>query len=97
MDDLISRQAAMSIPLMPKEHRINQTNNLDDAYNEGWGDYQACISQMPSADAVEVVRCKECRNWACTEGHRARGYCLIWQTGRGSKDYCSEGRRKDGE
>ena len=50
MDDLISRQAAISIPLTPKEHRKYQTMNLDDAYDEGWGDYQACIAIMPSAE-----------------------------------------------
>lgn len=50
MDDTISRQAAISIPLMPKEHRKYQTMNLDDAYDEGWGDYQACIAIIPSAE-----------------------------------------------
>ena len=49
-DDTISRKAAISIPLMPKEHRKYQTMNLDDAYDEGWGDYQACIAIMPSAE-----------------------------------------------
>ena len=47
--DCISRQAAISIPLTPKGLRKYQTCNLDDAYNEGWGDYQACVSQLPSA------------------------------------------------
>ena len=49
MNDLISRKAVMSIPLMPRWHRKYQTCNLDDAYDEGWGDYQACVSQVPPA------------------------------------------------
>lgn len=55
MDDLISRQAAISIPLMPKGLRKYQTCNLDDAYDEGWGDYQACISQLPPAQKEPYI------------------------------------------
>ncbi len=51
MSDYIDRQAAISIPLTPKGLRKYQTCNLDDAYNEGWGDYQACVSQLPSAQS----------------------------------------------
>ena len=47
MDELISRQAAITIPVMPKEHRHYQTNNLDDAYEQGWSDLQECIENLP--------------------------------------------------
>lgn len=46
-DDSISRQAATTIPVMPKEHRYYQTNNLDDAYEQGWNDLQECIENLP--------------------------------------------------
>ena len=49
MDDLISRQAAITIPILPKEHRKYQTMNLDDAYELGWFDCQKCIGELPSA------------------------------------------------
>ena len=50
------------------------------------------LSALPSADAVEVVRCKDCKHkylenmvWVCTFGLP------------GSPDsYCSYGERKDG-
>jgi hypothetical protein len=45
--ELISRQAATTIPAMPKEHRHYQTNNLDDAYEQGWADLQECIENLP--------------------------------------------------
>ena len=48
--DLISRQAAITIPILPKEHREYQTMNLDDAYELGWLDYQECIEDLPSAE-----------------------------------------------
>lgn len=45
--DMIYRQAATTIPVMPKEHRHYQTNNLDDAYEQGWNDLQECIENLP--------------------------------------------------
>lgn len=48
MDDLISRQEATTIPVMPKEHREYQTYNLDDAYELGWHDLQDYIKELPS-------------------------------------------------
>ena len=47
--DLISRQAAITLPVMPKEHREYRTFNLDDAYEQGWNDLQKCIESLPSA------------------------------------------------
>lgn len=49
MDDVISRQAAITLPVIPKEHREYQTFNLDDAYEQGWNDLQKCIESLPSA------------------------------------------------
>lgn len=50
MDELISRRAATTIPVMPKEHRRYQTNNLDDAYEQGWADLHECIENLPPAN-----------------------------------------------
>jgi hypothetical protein len=47
MDELISKRAATTIPVMPKEHRHYQTTNLDDAYEQGWNDLQKCIENLP--------------------------------------------------
>jgi len=59
-EDAVSRQAAISIPLTPKGLRKYQTCNLDDAYDEGWGDYQACVSQLPSAQPEQRwIPCSE--------------------------------------
>ena len=48
--DCISRQAAITLPVMPKEHREYQTFNIDDAYEQGWNDLQKCIEALPSAE-----------------------------------------------
>ena len=49
--DLISRQAAISLPVKPKEDRYFQTQNLDDAYDYGWYSLQGCIEKLPSAQS----------------------------------------------
>ena len=61
-DDAISRQAATTIPVMPKEHRYYQTNNLDDAYEQGWNDLQECIENLPPVQ-TEIIHCKDCKHW----------------------------------
>lgn len=62
MNDIISRQAAITLPVIPKEHREYQTFNLDDAYEQGWNDLQKCIEALPSAQP-EIIRCKDCKHW----------------------------------
>ena len=51
--DLIRREDAITIPVMPKERRQYQTMNIDDAYERGWYDLQDCIESLPSAEAVQ--------------------------------------------
>ena len=50
MSDLISRQVAITLPVLPKEYREYQTFNLDDAYEKGWMDCQESIANIPSAE-----------------------------------------------
>lgn len=54
-EDLISRQDAITLVVMPKKYRKYQTCNLDDAYEQGWFDLQKCIEKFPSADVRPVV------------------------------------------
>lgn len=52
--DIISKRAATTIPVMPKEHRHYQTNNLDDAYEQGWNDLQECIENLPTVQPQQM-------------------------------------------
>lgn len=63
MSDLIDRQAATSIPVMPKEERNYRTYNLDDAYDDGWNDALASVGQLPSAEP-ERKRGKWIHRWS---------------------------------
>ena len=57
----------------------------------------AHIKAIPSADAVEVVRCKDCRYHHYENGEIP--YCERMDYGYGLKDddFCSKGERKDNE
>ena len=57
---------------------------------------RGCIEDVPTADVVEVVRCKDCK-WLIVGG-----LCCKNIKGGGHKklnpdDFCSYGARKDGE
>lgn len=50
------------------------------------------IDNAPTVDAVEVVRCKNCKHY-----HSALCYCALKESGYWQPDdYCSSGRRESG-
>jgi hypothetical protein len=59
-----------------------------------------CIRQgyaMPTADVVEVVRCKDCAHYHEMKGFDYKGrkahHCVWHSALRGENDYCSDGMR----
>ena len=50
MTDLISRQAAQAINVLPKFYREYQTGNLDDAYEKGWEDAMFSLNALPTIE-----------------------------------------------
>lgn len=87
MDDLIGRQAAI------KEvgfYSCHSGDKLLFADNK--------LKQLPSVDAVEVVRCKDCKH--STEWYGDRRRCFLWCEDGISvfeDGFCNYGDRKDGE
>ena len=66
--------------------------------------YVSRICNVPSADVVEVVRCKDCKygEWKVSElDNKTKGYKCIIHAGLGidfgDNGYCSYGKRKDNE
>lgn len=55
MAEYIEREAAMLTPVLPKEYRQYQTDNLDDAYEQGWEDALNNLKNAPAADVAPVV------------------------------------------
>ena len=64
-EDAISRREAITLPVMPKEHREYQTYNLDDVYEQGWFDLQKCIEELPSAQPDEKRTKERTKTHAC--------------------------------
>lgn len=46
------------------------------------------IDKLPSADVVEVVRCRDCIK------HYKDGFCDVFDVRTKAKDYCSYGERR---
>lgn len=55
MPKYMERDAAMLTPILPKEYRQYQTENLDDAYEQGWLDALGNLKNAPAVDVVPVV------------------------------------------
>ncbi len=56
-NEYIIRDEAMTLPVLPKEQRI-QLENVDEAFEEGWRQALENLAILPAADVVEVVRGK---------------------------------------
>ena len=98
-DDVISRQAAIDALEREKTYCSAfrdgySKTNIFEKYNMGLTDGIKAIKNVPSAEAVEVVWCKDCRYWDKTQysDYATLGECIIWHVARTRKDYCSEGR-----
>ena len=61
MAEYIKRESAMLLPELPKEYRHYQTDNLDDAYEQGWYDALCCLEHIPAADVAPLVHGR----WKC--------------------------------
>ena len=98
MAEYIEREAAMLLPELPKEYRHYQTDNLDDAYEQGWDDALCCLEHIPAADVAPVVHGK----WEVSGGLLECQNCgEIYSTLGGNEgkawDYCPDcGARMDG-
>lgn len=56
------------------------------------------VKKLPAVDAVEVVRCKDCKDWIRHSGHASyspTGACFMWAETTLGVDFCSYGERKE--
>ena len=87
---------------MANEKRLIDANALiEEANAEGAYDYVDAfqIADAPTVDAVEVVRCRDCKHW-----HKETLFCDYMPYGEAQErvnwyadDFCSYGERKDNE
>ena len=64
-----------------------------------------CVKAIPAADVVEVVRCRECVHWKPIGSKAGNsfldmeyiGCCDFTNYCRSESDFCSYGKRKEGD
>ena len=52
------------------------------------------VDEIPTADVVEVVRCKDCRYFEPEK--YSESWCHVWGRRTSIGEFCSCGRREDG-
>lgn len=57
------------------------------------------VMNIPAADVVEVVRCKECQQWRRNIGFvdSPNGHCFYHYITTNGHDFCSYGEKMDGK
>ena len=58
-------------------------------------DVVSLLEDSPTVDAVEVVRCNDCKKWEYDENFS--GWCVEWRRRTLGDHFCSYGERKDNE
>lgn len=80
--------------------RLIDADALVKALNESGVPYRADVQEVldaqPTADAVPVVRCKDCRWWTKQE-KSIQGRCALTGTYPTGGWYCGNGERRDDE
>lgn len=77
---------------------IEKTDENIYAYKCGWNEALKTVSKWsPTVDAVEVVRCEDCRHWGghkYSNSHETDFVCRYWESdGLMWNDFCSYGER----
>ena len=101
MDDLISRQALLNdIEELKQSPWFNDDNYFAIRKDALSCVVELCVKKAPSVDAVEVVRCKDCKYFELNHWDgpiiTAHEICSKWGSGcKTDKDgYCFLGERK---
>lgn len=85
---------------MANEKRLIDANALiEEAYAEGAYGYVDAkqIADAPTVDAVEVVRCRQCKHCDPENHHCDHHMGTVAPLRREPDDFCSYGERKDGD
>ncbi len=90
--------------------KLNEIGGCDatDDWEKGWDKAidtaVKAAEKLPAADAVEVVRCKDCKWYKVSKLLAPDKFCFRLKDGNGNHvgynfvpdDFCSHGERKDG-
>ena len=71
---------------------ISNCTDVDDIFIE----IERTIDEQPTADVVEIVRCKDCKNYDNQFSVDNCGWCDEFNCGTSDERFCSYGERKGG-
>ena len=96
MDDLISRSTLFNI-VEPRLDYLRDKYGPYDHYTDGYEECYDRLAEAPAVDAVEVVRCKECKHRINDKDFVRGHYCKKRPSNGGyfceDNDFCSYGER----
>lgn len=90
------------MPYIDKDVAISTVLDLNVEHRVSWLDAVIdAIDEIPTAEVVKVVRCKDCKYWH-REIHNGIEYfndssCDLSHYGDGHNFYCADGKRKESE
>lgn len=85
--DLISRQAAIeAIKRYESAYSYDLNNGLILAMNS--------VADVPTIDAVPVVRCKDCKHWGMHKRLNVP-WCFAMHIDKSANGYCDSGERRE--
>ena len=73
------------------EREIEDATDLRDAFD-------FALEDVPAADVLEVVRCKDCEHYFCDTPYCKKhkvGYCAFDEIVKDKNHFCSYGERKE--
>ena len=53
------------------------------------------VKESPVVDAVEVIRCKDCKYCTAKKSTVIKKHCVLWYRSVDGDDYCSRAERKE--
>lgn len=105
MNDLVSKKRILDA-VKPMFRLVgNGDNPLSIVYNRCLNDVLDAIRRMPEVDAVEVVRCVNCKRWRpdgtwgldLDNNKRRYGTCVVTHMWTAENHFCGYGAKMDGE
>ena len=98
MNDLISRSALLE--QVKAIHKAVDTCEVNLSYDTGFhsatSQIQGLIAYMPAVDAVEVVRCKDCKQNEIMKYGCLYSWCKYLGKSVMDDNFCSYGERRNG-
>lgn len=87
------------IDVEPLEGLINQHLETTDSalFLSALSMFARVLEMTPTADAVPVVQCKDCKHCDPEDKKCDCGHAILWQLPRDDDWFCADGERRDDE